>query len=227
MAIYAASYVAINLLMGVAIYFLTYVMDFSDSMSSLALLVFVVAGTAWLPLIEAAAKRYGKRWALAAFMILWAAVMAGGTPLLDPRTPLLFWLFLLVSPAGGVAATLLTWAMIPDCTEVDEFKTGLRREGLYYGIATFVQQAAVALALWFMGAYLGWIGYVADRPQPRGSLLGIKLLFGGGTALFALVTLVLALRLPLTRDKHAALRAAIELKAQGEEPDTTAFADVL
>jgi len=227
MAIYAASYAAINLLMAVAVYYLKYVMGYGDNMSSLALGVFVIAGTAWLPLIDLAAQRRGKRWAMAVFMAFWALIMAGVMPFVTAHTPVLFWLGLVLASAGGVAATLLTWAMIPDCSEVDEFKTGQRREGLYYGLATFVQQTAVALTLWLVGLYLGSIGYVPDVRQTPGAQLGIKLLFGVGTGVFAVVTLVLALRLPLTREKHAALREAIRLQRAGEHVDTTTFSDVL
>ena len=226
MGIYAASYTAINLLMAVAVYFLTYVMHYGDNMTSLALFVWVLAGTAWLPLINLVTRRWGKRSALAAFMALWAVSMFAML-FVGPHTIILFWALILVSPAGGVAATMLSWAMIPDCTEVDEFKTGQRREGLYYGIATFAQQTSVAVALLFTGIFLSWIGYVPDVPQSHGTLLGIRLLFAFGTALFAIVTLVLAVRLPLTREKHAALRAAIRSKQLGHEPTTEGFADVL
>jgi sugar (glycoside-pentoside-hexuronide) transporter len=226
-AIYAASYAAINLLMAVSVYYLKYVMGYGDNMSSLALGVFVIAGTAWLPLIDLAARRRGKRWAMAVFMAFWALIMAGVMPFVTAHRPVLFWLGLVLSSAGGVAATLLTWAMIPDCSEVDEFKTGQRREGLYYGLATFVQQTAVALTLWMVGLYLGRIGYVPDVRQTPGAQLGIKLLFGVGTGVFAITTLVLALRLPLTREKHAALREAIRLQRAGEHVDTTRFSDVL
>jgi len=226
MGIYAASYTAINLLMAVAVYFLTYVMHYGDNMTSLALFVYVVAGTAWLPLINLVTRRWGKRFALAAFMVLWAVAMVAML-FVGPHTVILFWALILISPAGAVAATLLSWAMIPDCTEVDEFKTGQRREGLYYGIATFAQQTAVAVALLFTGIFLSWIGYVPDVPQSHGTLLGIRLLFAFGTALFAIVTLVLAVRLPLTREKHAALRAAIAARKLGQEPTTEGFADVL
>ena len=226
-AIYASSYAAINLLMAVAIYYLKYVMGYGDNMSSLALGVFVIAGTAWLPLIDRAAQRRGKRWAMAVFMAFWALIMGGVMPFVTSHTPVLFWLGLVLASAGGVAATLLTWAMIPDCSEVDEFKSGQRREGLYYGLATFAQQTAVALTLWLVGLSLGGVGYVPDARQTPGALLGIKLLFGVGTSFFALVTLVLALRLPLTREKHAALREAIRLRGEGEQVDTSGFADVL
>jgi len=186
----------------------------------------VVAGTAWLPVINVVTRRWGKRSALAAFMVLWAVAMVAML-FVGPHTVILFWALILISPAGAVAATMLSWAMIPDCTEVDEFKTGQRREGLYYGIATFAQQMAVAVALLFTGIFLSWIGYVPDVPQSHGALLGIRLLFALGTALFAIVTLVLAIRLPLTRDKHAALRAAIKSRKLGHEPRTEGFADVL
>jgi len=226
MGIYAAGYTAINLLMAVAVYFLTYVMHYGDNMTSLALFVWVVAGTAWLPLINLVTRRWGKRFALAAFMALWVVSMAAML-LVGPHTVVLFWALILISPAGAVAATMLSWAMIPDCTEIDEFKTGQRREGLYYGIATFAQQTAVAVALLFTGVFLSWIGYAPDVPQSHSALLGIRLLFAFGTALFAVVTLVLAIRLPLTREKHAALRAAIRSRELGQEPTTDGFADVL
>jgi Na+/melibiose symporter-like transporter len=71
------------------------------------------------------------------------------------------------------------------------------------------------------------IGYVPDVPQTYGTLLGIRLYWALGSALFAIVTLVLAIRLPLTREKHAALRAAIESRKAGNEPTTEGFADVL
>ena len=81
--------------------------------------------------------------------------------------------------------------------------------------------------MWFMGIFLSLIGYVPDVAQSSGALLGIRLLFALGAALFAIVTLVLAIRLPLTREKHAALRAAIRAKRLGQEPTTEGFADVL
>ena len=224
--IYAASYTAINLLMAVSVYFLTYVMHYGDNMTSLALFVWVVAGLAWLPLINLVTRRWGKRFALAAFMAFWALSMAAML-LVGPHTVILFWALILISPAGAVAATMLTWAMIPDCTEIDEFKTGQRREGLYYGVATLAQQTAVALMMWFTGIFLTLIGYVPDVPQTHGTLLGIRLYWALGSALFAIVTLVLAIRLPLTREKHAALRAAIESRKAGHEPTTEGFADVL
>jgi len=226
MGIYTASYVAINMLMAVAVYFLTYVMHYSENMSSLVLFVYVVVGTAWLPVVNLVTRRWGKRFSLAAFMALWAVTMVAML-FVGPHTVVLFWALILISPAGSVAATMLSWAMIPDCTEVDELKTGQRREGLYYGIATLAQQTAVAVTMWFMGIFLSLIGYVPDVAQSSGALLGIKLLFALGAALFAIVTLVLAVRLPLTREKHAALRAAIRAKQLGQEPTTEGFADVL
>jgi len=125
---------------------------------------------------------------------------------------------------------VLTWAMIPDCTEVDELRTGARREGLYYGVATFVQQLALALVLWAVSAGLTWSGYVSGEgagAQPDGALLGIRLLTGLGTALCCVLTLVFTYKMPMTAARHAALRAAIEAKARGEEVDLGEFADVM
>jgi len=124
---------------------------------------------------------------------------------------------------------VLTWAMIPDCTEVDELRTGNRREGLHYGVANFVQQLALALVLWAVGLGLTWFGHLSggDVAQPHSALLGIRLLTAEGTALCCLLTAVFAHKMPMTAARHAALREAIELKRQGEEVDLGEFADVM
>gem|GEM_PF-4097438 len=64
-----------------------------------------------------------------------------------------------------MSISMTGWALIPDAIEVDEFKTGQRREGLHVGVILFCRKFSVALALWFVGIALSWIGYVPGEIQ--------------------------------------------------------------
>jgi len=127
-------------------------------------------------------------------------------------------------PAGSIAI----WAMVPDCVEVDEFATGERREGLYSGVATFLQSAGVAVAAQLVGLTLGLAGYVetADA-QPASALAAIKLTLAWAPSTLMLVTIALTVKLPMTRARHQALRTAINCRRRGESFDEEPLRELL
>ena len=117
--------------------------------------------------------------------------------------------------------------MIPDVVEVDEFKTGKRREGLYFGVATFVQKMGSAFALLILGQALLWIGYVPKVEQSASTLLGLRIMFGPILAALILASIIAAYFFPMTRERHKALLEAIEAKRAGEAWDETGFKELL
>jgi Na+/melibiose symporter-like transporter len=147
--------------------------------------------------------------------------------LLQPSMSLIFYGMMILASGGIISVSLTGLSMIPDAIEVDEFKSGQRREGLYVGVNMFVRKFMVALVLWLVGITLSAIGYVPDQVQSDQTLFGIRLLYAEGTAFFLLVSAALAYYMPMTRDRHAALRAAIELKREGKAWDETAIKPLL
>lgn len=118
--------------------------------------------------------------------------------------------------------------MLPDSIEVDEFKTGQRREGLYYGILTIVQKASSALVIFIGGLLLELANYDETLAvQTAATNEGIKLIYTFGTIFFILLSFVFVLKYPLTREKHAKLLKAIEQKKAGEEPDITGIENLV
>lgn len=75
---------------------------------------------------------------------------------------------LVLAGIGVGAAILIPWSMLPDVIELDELRTGLRREGLYYSIFVVIQQMGIAGALAFSSYLLGVSGYVAPHDQKDG-----------------------------------------------------------
>jgi len=218
MAIFTCAIVAQNISAAIIVYFMSYNLGFSEDRASLAFLIYFAVGIVWVAPVGYLAKRWGKRWALIVFYGTWLISAGVILPFAGPGDrEFVFWISVLISTIGPIAGQLLTWAMIPDTVEVDQFKTGQRREGLYFGVATFTQKVGVALAVWICGVILSGVGYVPNAEQTKGALLGIKLLCSEGTALFILITMILAYLLPMNAVKHAALREAIKKKQNGEE----------
>jgi Na+/melibiose symporter-like transporter len=130
---------------------------------------------------------------------------------------------------------MINWMMIPDAVEVDEFKTGHRREGLYFGLTSFVGKTASAIGLLLTGYILEWVGYMAPDPQAPAkvieqspnTILGIRLIWAEVTAGILIFSIVLAFLLPMTRKKHYALREAIALKKKGKPYDAAPFKDIV
>lgn len=78
--------------------------------------------------------------------------------------------------AGSGATAVNFWSIVPDTVEYGELRTGIRAEAFIFGFVTLVQKAALGLSSAFLGAYLGWIGYVANQAQSADTLHGLKLL---------------------------------------------------
>ncbi len=122
----------------------------------------------------------------------------------------------------------LVWALIPDCVEVDEFQTGERREGIFYGMASMMQQVGASLSIAVLGFVLTAIGYdgVAET-QSTATLENIRYIYAGGVLLFLVLSIIVNFLNPMTKEKHAALNRAIQLKKEGKEYDITDFKSVL
>ena len=66
---------------------------------------------------------------------------------------------------GNGATGVLFWSMLPDTIEYGEWKSGIRTESSLYGIMTFAQKGAIAVAVIILGVALTKIGFVANQDQ--------------------------------------------------------------
>jgi GPH family glycoside/pentoside/hexuronide:cation symporter len=210
-----------------AVYFLEYYIGLSGTQISVFFLFFFVCTLIWVPVITVASNRLGKRNAFILFMALWALAYGIGNVVVKPGQMLGVYLISIIGAAGAGSTYQLCWAMIPDVVEVDEFKTGRRREGLYYGVAIFILKTGSAFALLIVGHALERIGYVADAVQPPAVLLGLRIMFGPLVAGMLVISIILAYFMPMTRDRHKALLEAIRAKKAGDEWNEEGFKELL
>lgn len=226
-ALIAAGNVGLSLAGAVMVYFMKYYMNFTETQESMAFLFLFACTILWIPVINKVTYRYGKKESFILFIGIWALIQGVGALLLQPSMVLIFYIMMILASSGVVSISLTGLSMIPDAIEVDEFKTGQRREGIYVGVNWFTRKFSVALMLWIVGIILSWIGYVPDTVQTENAICGIRLLYAEGTALFLLISIVLAYLMPMTRKGHEALKEAIRLKKAGEKWDDSSIQDLL
>ena len=106
---------------------------------------------------------------------------------------------------GGGASALTFWAMIPDTVEFGEYRSGVRAEGMVFGFISFLQKAALGLAVGLLGELLGLIGYRANVAQSPETLADMRLLMTLAPLSCAIVAGAFVWLYPLDRQTHGRL----------------------
>ncbi|MBD0269255.1 MAG: MFS transporter [Cyanobacteria bacterium Co-bin8] len=128
------------------------------------------------------------------------------------------WMYGLAAGVGLGLATLylVPFAMLPDVIDLDELRTGQRREGVYFSAVVFLQKLGLAIALFLSGQVLERTGLTADAvDQPTSALWAIRLLIGPLPALLVAGSLWFAYRYPISRQKHQEIVLALQARRPG------------
>jgi Na+/melibiose symporter-like transporter len=209
--------IAIDLTSTMFIYYFSYWLGRpEDYGATLGLFLLAVVGA--LPLWLKVSQHVDKR----TIFLLGAASWVGSQLFLLAATPEWPRLWIFVGAAiGGVgyaAADMIPWSMLGEVVDEDELRTGERREGLYFGLFTFLRKlggaSAVALALWV----LDLSGFAANQAQGETTLTTIRLLTAVLPGVFVVAGAWVARGYPLTRARHAEILAELEQRRAAAAP---------
>jgi Na+/melibiose symporter-like transporter len=118
-----------------------------------------------------------------------------------------------------LAATMVTGrSMMADVTDEDALACGRRREGVFFGAASFSSKAAFGIGSQIAGFCITWIQLAPNAlPEDIGPDVVRGLGFTFGVSIFALCGLSLAFfsRYRLTRERHALVQAALAAREPG------------
>ena len=187
----SASFLCVNVgdavFSGALVYYITRILGHSPAAIGVLYPVSSVTGIIVAPLWWRAANRFGKirvcRVALALnalCCLLPFCITAGRYELMFP--------FMALYGLANTGARLLPNAMAPDTADLDQERTGERREGVIFSIFIFVQQTGFAVGGFLLSVFLafGTHGAAAGAPQfsPTAVLLtftlGAAALYGSG-----------------------------------------------
>ncbi len=131
------------------------------------------------------------------------------TFLLPHQPTNLIYVIAVVAGLGFSTNWVFPWAMVPDVVEYDQLETGEHRSGMIYGVWGFTSKLVGALAIAISGWVLQLYHYVPNIAQTDFTLLGIRLFAGPIPAIAIAVALPFLVLYPITREKHAQVRAKL------------------
>lgn len=218
--IYMCSWLAFQLTASIIPYFVTNWME-QESYFEVALLVQVVA-IIMLFVWSKVSERIGKRMVYFMGMSLWI-IAQGGLFFLQPGQIVGLYLLSMMAGVGVATAYLIPWSMLPDVIELDELRTGQRREGIFYAFMVLLQKMGLALGLFLVGLALESTGFISSTPgqpppsQPGSAIFAIRVAIGPLPTLILLIGLLLAYFYPISREVHAEILLKLREKRLGLE----------
>jgi sugar (glycoside-pentoside-hexuronide) transporter len=209
--------IAIDLASTMFIYYFTYWLGRPEDFGpTLGLFLLSVVGS--LPLWLRVSRHVDKR----TIFMLGAASWIGSQLFLLAATPEWPRLWIFVGAAiGGVgyaAADMIPWSMLGEVVDEDELRSGERREGLYFGLFTFLRKLGGATAVALALAVLDLAGYAKDQAQSQATLTTIRVLTAVVPGVFVALGAWVALGYPLTRARHDQILAELAKRRPGEQP---------
>jgi GPH family glycoside/pentoside/hexuronide:cation symporter len=206
------SWLAVDILSAVFIYYLKYWIGISEDDASLVLGLILFSALLFLPLFVKLSRRIEKKWTFVLGMSSWAVIQM--IIFFIPQGAVTaIWVLAFLAGIGVSTAHVMPSSMRPDVLEVDELASGCRQEGIYSGVAVFIRKLSTSLALFVIGVALDWAGYVPEGVQPESALRAIRIIMGPVPALLLIAAIVIACFYPITRERHRAIRE--ELRHRG------------
>jgi len=181
----------------------------AETLIPVAFLCIFLSSAISIPVFLRISKRFGKKRAFIAGMLLVCAVLAA-TFFIEEPDPYLIMIFLAIAGAGVSTVFLSPWAMVPDTVEFLQWKTGQRREGLIYGYFLLFFNTSAALTGFVAGSALEYAGYVPNVAQDPSTLLGIRVILTIIPMVFILIGILLLMLYPINEDMHADMVTEIE-----------------
>ena len=199
---------AVAILQTMLIYFYKYILR-DEAGVTLGMITLLLMTMLTIPVWVWVTKRIGKKTAYAAGMTLTLLTVLGVAFLGDRLGTGGTLVLMALAGVGFSSHYVLPWAMAPDTIEYGYARSGVRREGIYYSVWTFVIALGGAFAGFLVGQGLGLSGYIPDAVQSASSILGIRLLIGPLPVFLILLGNLALFFYPLNQARYEEVQAQI------------------
>jgi GPH family glycoside/pentoside/hexuronide:cation symporter len=139
---------------------------------------YVVSAVVSIPVWVRISRRFGKRDTWLAAMVL-AAVAFGGIWFVGAGDVTLAMALLAVAGSAMGCGGVLASSLLADVIDLDERRTGERKEGVYSAAMVLVLKVGTSVAVAASGIVMTTTGFVPNAVQSETSLLGLRVLFAG------------------------------------------------
>ena len=227
--IFALASVAADTVSSVMVYFMKYHMLRGDE-ANIAAGVMLITQVGALAVFARYAKRTSKQRTLIVGISIWMLAMVSSI-LLGPQSP--GWGVYVFAVAVGIGLGgyyVSIYSIMPDLPDVDELRSGERREGIFGALITLVRKASGAIGIFIVSNVLARAGYVKpvqeiiegatkliDQPQSDEFILVLRVVFFAAPLVLLSLVIFFATRLPITPETHARLRKFLAIRRENPE----------
>jgi sugar (glycoside-pentoside-hexuronide) transporter len=204
LVVYLASHVGGSFIAPLSLFIAKYVIKVEWAMQPV-MLAYLAGSMLSIPIWLRISNQYGKNRAWTIGMLV--GVLAYATSYTYHEGTWVLWVILgaVVGAAGGCTMTLGP-SIAADAIDQDELETGQRREGVFMGVWSLVDKAAVGVAVFVGMQGLEFVGYVPNQDQTEGVIEGMKFLYCVLPAILNLVAVAVFQLFPITRERHEQIR---------------------
>jgi len=207
--IFISAQVAVDFVITLFIYYLTYCLDMKDSFS-LVLGVLLIVQIVSMPIHMRISHKYGKTAPLKIGLPIWIIALIISLFINAESSSVFIFVIAILSGYGCSASIFVPWSIFPELADIDELITNRRREGIYSGVSTLIRKISQAAAIFLIGIILEFLGYIPNITQDDSTLLGIKILFAVVPVLLIFVALYYSNNYKLTEDNYIILKNEIK-----------------
>jgi oligogalacturonide transporter len=225
---YLFSFLSMDIVMSIVIYFMTYYMGRGDE-TNYVFGILLVMQMLMIPFYYYLSKRTSKKTAFVGALLLWIAVMLFSfamTPDLHQAIIYIFAAFIGISTGGVV---VMIYSIFPDVPDVDELVSGARREGTYMGLFVFMRKFSSAFAILLISQAISLAGYLppesamvdgvmktVNQVQSAQFIMVLRVIFAVAPVVLLLACLYFAMQYKLSPGAHDRLKKLLIARRGGE-----------
>ncbi|MBI5353950.1 MAG: MFS transporter [Chloroflexi bacterium] len=227
LVMYVTAFTAFDAVSTIVVYFVKTYLGRGEEVS-FVLGALLVAQVVSLPFYQWLSKRTSKARAYTVGAVLFVVVMFFSF-LITPSAPApLLYIFAATIGLGSGGVVMMVFSIFPDIPDVDELKTGERREGIYAAMTTFTRKIASAVAVFAvaqilqLGGYLPPIeqaGKLIEQAQTGGFIMSLRLSFVLLPVLLISFGIFFASRFPLTVQIYERLEKVLSASRANQPVD--------
>lgn len=197
-----------------ALYYFTYVEGDKAffTIYSMCIIIPSIIGAACFPLLFKWTNNKGR--AASIFACLTGVSMMALGLFTARQSPVLFYGMSALTQFFFSGFNTAIYAIIPDCVEYGEWKTGLRNDGFQYAFVSLGNKVGMALGTSLLALILGMCGYVANGPQNPAVLAVIRHSFTTIPGVFWILTGAVLFFYRLNRKRYNEI--VMEIYKRGE-----------
>ena len=207
---YVTAFTAFDATQSIVVYYIKSYLGRGEEVS-FVLGTLLIAQVISLPFYQWLSKRLSKSRTYLVGAVIFVLVMFFSF-LFTPTTPAFaLYVFAALVGMGSGGVVIMIYAIFPDIPDVDELRSGERREGIYSALTTFTRKLSSALAVFAVAQVLQFAGYIPpveqagkliESAQTPAFISALRLFFVLIPVAFISFGIFFASRFPLTVDLY-------------------------